>query len=223
MKSTAYVQVMDRPQIDTIQKHVETAIDELIGALPDPERLSAVEGHQVIARYAAVLEGNFIYWMTAALLSVKSEEARDKIVENLREEVRDCHPSMLRRFVIAARAVPTDTDALSIYPEISNVRLFLGRLQAVPILVTMAFFEGYIQRFMGYLASLAQRQGSSEMEYTDVHGVCDVTHTQELFNALNVEMTLDPPAPSMNIYEGVDLLSTLLSRIVEPALSREAL
>ena len=30
------------------------------------------------------------------------------------------------------------------------------------------------------------------MEYTDVHGVCDVTHTEELFRALDAEMALAP-------------------------------
>jgi len=94
---------------------------------------------------------------------------------------------------IAANATPTDGDAQAVYRNLMNVRLFIGRLSAVPIVVTMAFFEGFIQRFMAYLAELAQRQGSAEMEYTDVHGVCDVTHTQELFRALEAEMALARP------------------------------
>jgi hypothetical protein len=77
----------------------------------------------------------------------------------------------------------------------------------------MAFFEGFIQRFMGYLADLAQRQGSTEMEYTDVHGVCDVTHTEELYRALDAELTLAPPLPEKDMYEGVELLRTLIQRI----------
>ena len=40
-----------------------------------------------------------------------------------------------------------------------NVRLFIGRLSPVPTVVTMAFFEGFIQRFMPYLAELAQATG----------------------------------------------------------------
>jgi hypothetical protein len=92
--------------------------------------------------------------------------------------------------------------------------LFIGRLEAVPIVVTMAFFEGFIQRFMPYLAELAHRQGSAEMEYTDVHGVCDVTHTQELFRALEAEMRLAHPLPENEMFEGVDLLRTLLQNMV---------
>jgi DNA-binding Lrp family transcriptional regulator len=197
-----------------IEAHIDQAIDDLFAWLPNPERLSTEERRGIIARYTAVLEGNFIYWMTGAYLAVGSDEARAKIIDNLREEVRDCHPGMMRRFAIAAHAVPTDADADAVYRNLMNVRLFIGRLSAVPIVVTMAFFEGFIQRFMAYLADLARRQGSTDMEYTDVHGVCDVTHTQELFRALDTEMALAPPLPASEMFEGVELLRTLIQNIV---------
>ena len=159
--------------------------------------------------------------MTGAYLSVATEEARSIILENLHEEVRDSHPLMLRKFAMAARAVPTDSDALAVFRNLSNVRLFIGRLSPVPILITMAFFEGFIQRFMSYLADLAQRQGSAEQEYTDVHGVCDVTHTQELFRALEAEMMLaqESRAPEKNLFEGVELLEDLIRNIFNPEFS----
>jgi heme oxygenase-like protein len=197
----------------TIQARIEREIEDLLASLPDPAQLSADERRGLIARYTAVLEGNFIYWMTGAYLSVSSDEARAKIIDNLREEVRDSHPEMLRRFAIAAHAVPTEEDAQAVYQNLRNVRLFIGRLSAVPVVVTMAFFEGFIQRFMGYLAELAQRQGSTEMEYTDVHGVCDVTHTEELYRALDAELTLAPSLPEKDMYEGVELLRTLIRNI----------
>ena len=198
----------------SIQAHLDRAIEDLLASLPNPGALTAEQRRGIIARYTAVLEGNFIYWMTGAYISAGSDEARTKIMDNLREEVRDCHPGMMRRFAIAAQATPTDADAQAVYRDLMNVRLFIGRLSAVPIVVTMAFFEGFIQRFMPYLAELAQRQGSAEMEYTDVHGVCDVTHTQELFRALDAEMALTPPVPANELYEGVELLRTLIQNIV---------
>jgi len=177
--------------------------------------MSADQRRGMIARYSAVLEGNFIYWMTGALLSVKSEEAREIILENLTEEVRDSHPEMLRRFTLAAHAAPTDADNMAVYRELTRVRLFIGHLNGVQILLTMGFFEGFIQKFMSYLGDLAERQGSSEMEYTDVHGVCDVTHTEELHRALAIEMALDPPEPETDMLEGVDLLRNLIQVIIE--------
>ncbi len=198
----------------SIEQTVNSMIDDLITALPYQEQLTGAERRGIIARYTAVLEGNFIYWMTAALLSLHSEEARPILLDNLHEEVRDAHPAMLRRFAIAAHAFPTDSDALAIHKELTRVRLFLGRLSSVQSVLTMAFFEGYIQRFMPYLAALAAAQGSSEMEYTDVHGVCDIEHTAGLFRALAAEVAIDPLDESQNIFEGVDRLRELLEAIV---------
>jgi hypothetical protein len=147
---------------------------------------------------------------------VRSEQARSIIRENLGEEIRDCHPGMLRKFAIAAHAVPTDSDALAVYPELTNVRLFVGRLPGVQIVLMMAFFEGFIQRFMAFLAELAKLQGSVEMQYTDVHGICDVAHTQELLRALDAEMTIAPPDTMSSLFEGIDLLCTLILSIVQP-------
>jgi len=99
----------------SIQAHIDRAIEDLLASLPDPGQLSAEERRGILARYTAVLEGNFIYWMTGAYISVGSDEARAKIMDNLREEVRDCHPGMMRRFALAAHAAPTDADAQAVY------------------------------------------------------------------------------------------------------------
>jgi len=189
-------------------------IDELSASLPDLNHLTSEERRGMIARYSAVLEANFIYWMTATLIAVKSEGARPHLLENLFEEVRDAHPVMLRRFAIAANAYPTDTDALAVDEDLTNVRKFLGKLSAVQSLATMAFFEGFIQKFMAYLANLANAQGSTDMEYTDVHGVCDIAHTQGLFLALAEEMEVNPLAPEADVFEGVYLLRALIQTIV---------
>ena len=117
MTSAASVQTPNRLHGTSIQEQIDCAINDLLGSFPDPEQLSANQRRGIIARYTAVLEGNFIYWMTGAYLSVGSEAARSIILDNLREEVRDCHPGMMRRFAIAAQAVPTDSDALAVYRD----------------------------------------------------------------------------------------------------------
>jgi hypothetical protein len=206
----------------SIQQQVSTMVDDLIAQLPDPEKLTGEQRRGIIARYSAVLEGNFIYWMTAASIAAKAEEVRPILAENLFEEVRDSHPAMLRRFAVAAHAFPNDKDALATDVELTKVRLFLGKLQGVQSVLTMAFFEGWIQRFMGYLADLAVAQGSTELEYTDVHGVCDITHTAELYRALSLEMSVNPISPDADLFEGVDLLRTLIVAIVQGPTSKAA-
>ncbi len=168
MQGSVYVshEASNSSAVNTIQKKINGMIDDLIKSLPAPAQLTEEERRGIVARYSAVLEGNFIYWMTAAYLAVKSEDARPILLDNLHEEVRDSHPDMLRRFTIAAHAFPTDADSLAVNDELTAVRLFLGRLSGVQSVVTMAFFEGFIQRFMDYLAKLAVAQGSAEMEYT---------------------------------------------------------
>jgi len=200
---------------DPIQQRIAVIIDELMAQLPNPAQLTGEQRRGIIARYAAVLEGNFIYWMTATFLAVKSKDAHPMLLENLYEECRDSHPAMMRRFAIAAHAFPTDSDAFAVNENLTRMRLFLGRLQGVPSLVSMAFFESWIQRFMSFLAALAAAQGSSEMEYTDVHGVCDVVHSQELFRAVSIELASNPVSPETNIYEGVELLSVLIQNMIQ--------
>jgi hypothetical protein len=68
---------------------------------------------------------------------------------------------------------------------------------------------------MAFLAALAAAQGSTEMEYTDVHGVCDVVHSQELFRAVSIEMAGNPVSPETNIFEGVELLSALILNMIQ--------
>jgi len=214
MRTGTLTDVITDTDIAAIQARVDREIGATLAMLPDAADLTPEARRGIIARYAAVLEGNFIYWMTGAYIAAASDEARAKIIDNLREEVRDCHPGMMRRFAIAAGAVPTPEDASAVYRSLTDMRLFIGRLSAVPSVVSMAFFEGFIQRFMAYLADLAVRQGSSELEYTDVHGVCDITHTEELFRALEAELALAPAMPPEQMYEGIGLLRALVQDIV---------
>jgi hypothetical protein len=200
------------------QEYIDRTIDEVLGSLPNPERLSYEERRGIVARYTAVLEGNFIYWMTAAYFSVGSQEARAIIEDNLREEVRDNHPGMLRKFAAAANAVPRDSDLLAIQRNLQEVRSFVAGMSGVQMLLMMAFFEGLIQRFMPYLEGLAVRQGSSEKEYTVVHGVCDVLHTQELYRAYDEETKIAQgnSMPPAKLTEGVDVLRKLIEKIIHP-------
>src|ERR1700678_2131803 len=199
--------------LSPVKQLIDCEIDSLVAALPDIKDLTPEQRRGIIARYSAVLEGNFIYWMTAAYLSVQSEEARPILIDNLREEVGDCHPEMLRRFAIAAHAFPTEADNMAVREGLANVRLFLGRLQGVQNVLTMGFFESYIQRFMSYLADLAVAQGSTDLEYTDVHGVCDIAHSEGLLLALSAEAAINPTDPSADLFEGVNQLRALIQTI----------
>jgi hypothetical protein len=199
-----------------IEERIDRAIHDVIVSVPSPDHLSPDDRRGIIARYTAVLEGNFIAWMTATYLAVASEAAHSIIRDNLLEEVRDNHPGMLRRFATAAHAVPTASDSRAVARHLENVRAFVAQLSGAKLVLMMAFFEGFITKFMPYLADLARRQGSAEQEYTDVHGLVDVVHTRELFRALDAEMLLaqDVPEPVARLFKGVEILRMLIHTII---------
>ncbi len=120
-----------------IQEHIDGVIHDLLVSFPDPEQLSPDERRGIIARYTAVLEGNFIYWMTAAYLSVASEEAHSVIRDNLLEEVRDNHPGMMRKFAMAADAFPTDSDALAVHRMDYPLAPATNPLEGVEVLLAL--------------------------------------------------------------------------------------
>ena len=96
-----------QPVVASIEHKTTAIIDEIIDSLPDPDLLTSEERRGIIARYASVLEGNFIYWMTAAVIAAKAEQSRPILLGNLYEEVCDCHPLMMRKFALAANADKT--------------------------------------------------------------------------------------------------------------------
>jgi hypothetical protein len=202
--------------VSLIEDKTMTIIDEVMDSLPNPKQLTNEERRGIIARYTAVLEGNFIYWMTAAAIAAKAEQSRPILIDNLYEEVHDAHPHMLRKFAIAANAFPTDKDSLAVHEDLTKVRLFLGKLLPMRSVLMMGFFEGFIQKFMAYLAELAAALGSSEREYTDVHGVCDIEHTEGLFKVLAAEIALAAPETDEDLFEGVNILRTLIERVIWP-------
>ena len=95
-----------------------------------------------------------------------------------------------------------------------NVRLFIGRLAAVPIVVDDGLLRGLHPALHAVPRRARQAAGVVGLEYTDVHGVCDITHTEELFSALETELALAPPLPPSETFEGVELLRTLMQNIV---------
>lgn len=201
---------------------IVSQVDVLIDSLPPARELTRLGRRNIIARYTSVLEGNFIAWMTAALLAARSEQAIAILKENLNEEICDNHPGMLRRFAIAADAVPDCHDYLAVSAGLESVRQFVATTDGVRIMVMMAFFECFISKFMDYLATLAKEQGSAEFVYTNVHGPLDIVHSQQLYVAIEHELG----APGLHelsletLVLGIPLLSRLVADIIGHEVAR---
>jgi hypothetical protein len=209
-------------RVELVKGQTTAIIDEIIGSLPNSKRLTDSERRGIIARYTSVLEGNFIYWMTATAIAARSPQSQPILLDNLYDEVHDAHPHMMRKFALAANAFPTDKDFMALHDDLTRMRLFMGKLMPVRSVLAMAFFEGFIQKFMAYLADLAMELNSNELEYTDVHGVCDIEHTEGLYKVLAAELALAPSEPEEGLFEGVILLRTLIEQIMQPEYEPQA-
>jgi hypothetical protein len=92
---------------------------------------------------------------------------------------------------------------------LTKVRMFPDGLHGVQNVLTMGFFERYIQRFISYLADRAVAQASTDLEYTDVHGVCDMPHSESLLTMLSAGAAINPPDRSADLFDGVKQASRL--------------
>jgi hypothetical protein len=96
---------------------------------------------------------------------------------------------------------------------LTKVRMFPDGLHGVQNVLTMGFFERYIQRFISYLADRAVAQASTDLEYTDVHGVCDMPHSESLLTMLSAGAAINPPDRSADLFDGVNKLCALIQTI----------
>ena len=146
-------------------------------------------------------------------------------MDNLLEEVRDTHPKMLRKFEMAANAQPTEADAFAVYPDLSEVRLFIGRLSAAPILATMAFFESFIQRFMPTWKNSPKGRDlrkSSTPRFT-ASATSPTPKGSSMLWRRRWSSPADSREPAEYLYEGVHLLRALIERMFTGASLRRGI
>lgn len=84
----------------TIKMQLHNARTEVAAFLPK-QALSDVQARDVLQRYTAAIEGNFVAWMGAAVITARSVQGRYAASENLWVEMKNDHAGMLRKFVAA--------------------------------------------------------------------------------------------------------------------------
>jgi hypothetical protein len=155
--------------------------------LPKPEDLSIEQSRTIIRRYAAAIEGNFVAWMGAAVITGRSLEGRFAASENLYVEMKDNHAGMLRDFARAAQAEPAQEDYAATQSVVSDIRSLVAEMSGLKNLTLMATLESTSAVFVPWLAELAQKSGSSNLHYTNVHGEADIEHANQFIWALERE------------------------------------
>lgn len=144
--------------------------------------------HTILGRYTAIIEPNFVSWMAAAMIFARSQDARYTAIENLEVEIGDNHAGTLRDFSRAARAYPEQEHQIWMDEQLHIVRSMNAQGNGLQNTAWIAYLENTSTAFIPYLAEIAQRRGSNELEYTNVHGAADIGHAEASLYAIDKEM-----------------------------------
>lgn len=154
--------------------------------LPTGDVTNEVASH-ILRRYTAAIESNFVAWMGAATITVRSVQGRYASQENLWVEMKDDHAGMLRKFAKNASAEPTTSDYTDVADAVANIRAMVGEMSGLKTLTLMAVLENTSVEFIPLLEKFAVQLGSSNTSYTKAHGEADAAHAQQFVWALEQE------------------------------------
>lgn len=171
----------------TIKAKILRLQTEVHAFLPSLDQLAPEQCRTIIQKYVAAIQGNFVNWMAAAAVSGRSVQARFAAEENIYVEMRDDHPGMLRRFAVAAHAEPTAEQYTAVEPLVQEVRVMVAEMSGAKNTALMGALESTSAEFIPFLAALAKKLGSSDFQYTDIHGEADVEHADQFLWALSHE------------------------------------
>ncbi len=170
---------------DAIRSGIDSAVREIGAALPDASSLSVDASRRILSRYSASITPNFVFWMAGAMLFARSSDAQLILAENLRVEVCDDHPALLRAFVASAGVAVCQDDI------VVNTGAFADmchRSDGLSLIAVIAVMESASAVFIPFLAERSRKCGGTDFRYTNVHGVADVLHAEDCIRALEYEM-----------------------------------
>jgi len=178
-----------------IKLNLESRIEELKRAvkkyLPNLNQLSDEQARSLLKRYAAAIEPNFTYWMSAAVVSAKTQQGRYAATENLEVEIRDDHRGMLRNFVAQVGALPDRSVHDAVRSAVYPLHELASELNGTANLTIMAILENTSAVFIPYLERAAKNLGAKDLTYTKVHGEADIEHAKQFAWALKYELAKD--------------------------------
>lgn len=196
-----------------LRRSFARATEDIKKSLPSASLLSPEQCRSIIQRYTAAIEGNFVGWMGAAAISARSIEGRFAASENLYVEMKDDHAGMLRDFALSAQAVPSIEHFADVAEQVSSIRKLVAQMSGLKTLTLMAVLENTSGAFIPWLAELAEKCGSSNLKYTDVHGVADMEHAEQFLWAVQCE-AVHYTNSKLQIDDVISKTSLFLTRIL---------
>jgi hypothetical protein len=171
-----------------IQQIFDSAKKEVEGFLPPLEGVDEARGRELIQKYVAAIEGNFVAWMGAAAICARSPQGRFAAEENLWVEMKDDHAGMLRVFAVDAKAEPEAAHYRAVASGVQVIRGLVAEMSGLKTLTLMGVLENTSGVFIPFLDELAKKLGSTNRTYAQIHGEADIAHANQFVWAVQHEM-----------------------------------
>ncbi len=189
-------------QRNTMSGGVAQAIERLkqriTEFLPDVHAMDKAELELVFVVYADLIVPNFVPWMAKAWTMTRSPIARDACYDNLKCEVNDDHPLMLRKLVFGLSLGKINWAVLAAAMRLRDgqrvTRTITERLDHSSVygLMLMAALENASLVFIPWMKQAADRLEIENRQYLEVHGEADVDHATTFITATEAEMKSVP-------------------------------
>lgn len=172
---------------ESVINFFQDAVDEVSEMMPD-SGISEEQMKQIIKRYVAVFEGNFIAWMGTAVATAVSPEARFASTENLHVEVKENHAGMLREFAESIDCIPGQSHLNFVREPMSLIRKELAKLSGLKSTALMGILESSSTVFIPIIDDYSKKLGLEDNAYCNIHGEIDMEHAEQFIWATEHEL-----------------------------------
>lgn len=163
------------------------------------------DGKLAWRRYGALIEGNFVHWLLSAYFRSPCQSTKDILLANLRDEVIEDHPGLLRSLLCRNNLLPTERDQVHVSEFMARMRTLCASGDPGVLLTFLAILESTSHCF---LPTMASRAGFlTEDPYIMVHLEADQDHAIQLQVALQHEHDVGAIL-SQSIDQGIELANS---------------
>lgn len=189
-----------------------TEINDVLSGIKDRITRNLWDGKIAWRRYGALIEGNFVHWLLSAHLRSSCQPTKDTLLANLRDEVVDDHPGLLRSLLCRNNLLPSESDQVHVSEFMAWIRTLCASGEPGVLLTFLAILESTSHCF---LPTMAIRAGfSTEDPYIKVHLEADQDHAAQLQTALQREYDLGI-VPFQAIDQGIELVYSFFDILFE--------
>ncbi len=203
------------PSAQIVTEQLDLAKQRIENALVPAVELTDEQARSIIGTYRVAIEPNFIHWMYQSYQTTKSDKAKQVIAQNIRDEILQDHPKMLRDFAQQCGVSLKEEHYRKASQSTLEMWDLFSKRNGLMNLTVAATLENTSLVFIPYLANLSKKLGCGNSIYTDVHGEADIEHARDLYEGLVEEMN-HSPSSWRTVSTAVDKTVGFLEVILRP-------